>query len=89
MKAWLKGGLTGLILGILFFVIFAGWKCDTTEMVGATGKCEFGLNFLFENFSNDITISISILVGFFIVGAIIGTVIGFLVNKFRFGNRKK
>ena len=84
MKAWLKGGLIGmLVYFILIFVPinFAGWDWPTSLKYLSL---YLGIPWIFINPPSTYTmwVIISVLINFFIIGAIIG----FIINKIR---RKK
>ncbi len=83
--SWLKGGIIGLIVEALIFLILSIRKCDYSEMAGG-GGCQWGLGILFENLSHlfheVIIVKIIALIILF-AGFLIGAIIGWIVSKIK------
>lgn len=92
MKAWLKGGLIGLIIGFILLipVVFvtippSGRSVSSIGMVGfyLTIPSVYLVYFLLIGVGIVAVISISLLLNWFLIGAIIGLIIGKIKSKKR------
>jgi len=79
---WLKGGVIGLIAGIIDIIAALAFQAPTCE-IGATcpqqhiiGKIALLLIYPLQILGKSIPTVITILIYFFIIGAIIGLIVG-------------
>jgi len=68
MKTWLKGGLIGLVVGVILFFIIRGTSCSLVyhpgpDAVGGMGLC-------------NPTFMITVFIGSILIGILIGWFIG-------------
>ena len=91
MKAWLKGGLIGLVLDlvlILFVTLTSSPKEAIFLALTITQLFPYLLLYGGDSVPNIFLIMIIGLLTYFIIGAILGVLIGFIVRKIKQRNQK-
>ena len=82
---WLKGGVIGLILGI----ILSGYFLLQSSCIGlsedGTSSCPKGLDIFLKNLELFYFQNILVIIAFFLIGALIG----WIYSKYKLKNRKK
>lgn len=78
MKSWLKGGLIGLILGIIFSLYMSSLSFCVGLNSDGTSNCPTRFDLFLDNLTAFFPSIVITLISLFIIGAIIGWIIGII-----------
>lgn len=82
MKTWLKGGLIGLGLFIIYFIIILIYFCSGGPFGGPEGTLSRALSIIPELFGNASIILVLITL------LLLGSMIGLIISKLKIKNKK-
>jgi len=71
MKTWLKGGIIGIILLIVFLIILDSSTCN--QMAYDSSECSMGTFYL----------GFFLAIPVFLISSLVGTIIGLIIGKFK------